>query len=362
MNQSIVVLVPAYKPSYLMKEMLVGLVNHYNHIIVIDDGGGDAYASTFNELLHEPFKNSVKVFHHVVNMGKGRALKNGINYAFNVYEQEIRDGKIIGFVTVDADGQHILDDINKCSSALIENENALILGARTWGKDVPLRSQFGNLTTIKAMQIFHGIKLKDTQTGLRAFNIDNAKKFSTLEGERYEYEINMLIATKRENIKIIEVPIQTIYINDNSESHFDVIKDSFKIYKLILFEFFKYGLTSFLSFLVDIWIFAGLTKIIDDSFGKKVIVATVIARVISTTVNFLLKKNTVFNTNKKTSETIIQFFILAVVVMCLSALLTSFFSKYQSEYVVIIKIIVDTILYFVNFYISKLFIFNKKEG
>ena len=243
MNKDVVVLIPVYNPNEeIMQEFLDKLTKKFTNIVFINDGCSKKHDKFMNNLA-----KSYPVVKHSVNLGKGRGLKNGINYILENFSK----AKVI--VTADCDGQHSVKDIKKCSDIAKKNMDALVLGVRDFSDNlVPRRSKFGNVITRNVLYSFVGVKVSDTQTGLRAMSLNIAKKLIDVDGERYEYETNCLIETKSRNIPIKEVVIETIYINNNETSHFNPVKDSIRVYKL----FASYLLFTLLAYIIETVIFA----------------------------------------------------------------------------------------------------------
>ena len=231
----IVIIIPSYKPEReIMMEFIGKVKSNFKNIVVVDDGSGKEYRDFFDNLQNE----GIVVLRHYINFGKGRGIKTAFNYVLNNYPD------ILGVVTADCDGQHYIEDIIKCAEKLKENPEKLVIGYRNFDeKQVPFRSRFGNKITRAVFNTFVGIKITDTQSGLRAFGKNTMETFLRTAGERYEYETNMLIDCKEKDIEIAEVPISTVYIKNNSGSHFNPIKDSIIIYKL----FAKYIISSLLK-------------------------------------------------------------------------------------------------------------------
>lgn len=239
---NLVLIVPTLEPNTAFIKVVCNYKKHFNKIIVVDDGSGEEYRNIFKEISDM----GVVVLTHALNYGKGRALKTAFNYVLNNYKD------VVGVITVDSDGQHLVKDALKCSDALINSENKLVLGSRNFDEDnVPLKSRIGNKLTRSLFKILCGISISDTQTGLRAIAINDIKTFLYTKGERFEYETNMLLDAKKYNIKFEEVPIETVYLNENKGTHFNPLRDSVEIYKV----FIKYLFVSLSSFLVDILFF-----------------------------------------------------------------------------------------------------------
>ena len=219
--------IPAYEPDYNLIKLIEKIHHRSNfYIIVIDDGSSSECQDIFARA-----EDFATVLHHQGNQGKGQALKT----AFEYIQSLNKPGTV---VTADADGQHRIWDIFRSLTKSNENPNTLVLGVRAFTGKVPLRSRFGNSLTRILFKLQTGVAVSDTQTGLRAFSTDLIPFMLKIEGQRYEYEMNMLLEASQA-YPILEVPIETVYINDNQASHFRPIRDGLMIYKNILKFNFK---------------------------------------------------------------------------------------------------------------------------
>ena len=259
--------------------------------------------------------------------------------------------------TIDSDGQHSVEDVKNCCKAILNDQEALILGTRDFTKNVtniPFRSRFGNIITKKVLQMFCDIKITDTQTGLRVFSRNLMKEFITVSGERFEYEMNMLLHAKEKNIKIKEVAIKTIYIQDNETSHFNPLLDSLKIYATIS----KFIVASVASFIIDITIFSLLTKILSTKTSSYVIVSACLARTVSALFNYLIDKKKVFKNTGSYTKTLAKYIVLCVMQITVSAFLTQFIFELTQLNATIIKVIIDAILFLISFKIQGGWVFK----
>lgn len=345
----IVIIIPSYKPEKeIMMEFIKKVKSNFKNIVVVDDGSGKEYREFFENLQNQ----GIVVLRHYINFGKGRGIKTAFNYVLNNYSE------IVGAITADCDGQHHIEDIIKCAEKLRENPEKLVIGCRNFDeKQVPFRSRFGNKITRTVFNTFVGIKISDTQSGLRAFGKNAMETFLRTTGERYEYETNMLIDCKEKEIEIAEVPISTIYIKNNSGSHFNPIKDSIIIYKL----FAKYIISSLSSFIVDILLFSLFVSLLPKINLRgitEIVIATILARIISATYNFIINSKVVFKNQNKSS--IIKYLILSIVQMFISAFAVSELFKLLHINSTLIKVIVDTIIFIINFVIQREWVFKKK--
>lgn len=349
------VIIPAYEPD----EKLLILLNHLKeagirNMIVVDDGSGSDYQTLF---ARAEATEGCTVLHHAVNLGKGRALKTAFNACL------LRFPTQCGCVTADSDGQHTPQDILACMKKLWENSEALVLGCRNFdAADVPMRSSFGNKCTRKVFRYLVGLSVSDTQTGLRAIPASFMKSLMNVRGERFEYETNMLIETKNMSVPILEVPVETIYLEENKTSHFNPIKDSVRIYMI----FGKFLFSSLSSSVLDLALFGLFCKVLRAASGiwtglPYIVGATILARIISAIYNFLLNYKVVFQSSANLAAAAAKYFALAVCQMLCSAFLVNELFGLLGGYEVAVKIPVDVLLFFLSFVIQREFVYRKKE-
>ena len=239
-----IIIIPAYCPDKRLIKLIKEIRNLVEFpIIVIDDGSGDKYTDIFLET--KKFSNCL-LYHNNINKGKGAALKNGVLYAIDKFPNNC------GYITCDADGQHIPEDIIHIANVLKENPSSLILGVRDFSSNnVPARSKIGNKLSSLLLCSISGLRCIDTQTGLRGISRKYETIFLSEPGDRYDFEMNFLTSMAKSNVYIKQIPIKTIYIDNNKSSHFRAIKDSITIFGGLL----KYGFSSILSSAVDLSLF-----------------------------------------------------------------------------------------------------------
>ncbi len=367
------VIIPSYEPDEKLITLLQALQEAgIRHVVVVDDGSGERYASFFARAA--AFENC-EVLRHAVNLGKGRALKTAFNHCLLTYGSAHGDaagaGKagsdrsgIPGCVTADSDGQHTPADILSCMRKLWENPDSLILGCRDFdGPEVPARSSFGNKCTRQVFRYLLGLSVSDTQTGLRAIPAFFMEKLMEVKGERFEYETNMLIETKNLDIPILEVPVKTIYIEENRTSHFNPVRDSLRIYLV----FGKFLFSSLSSSVVDLLLFHMFCTLLHTPEGglwgmPYIILSTVFARVISAVYNFLINYKVVFQSRERMAVTAAKYCLLAVCQMMCSALLVNGLYGLLGGVEVAVKMPVDVFLFFVSFLFQREFVYRRKQS
>ena len=227
-----VAIVPSLNPDEKLMQVVTGLqAEGFTDIVLVNDGSSAQHLAPFQEAAALP---GVTVLTHEVNKGKGRAMKTAFAWCM-----ENRPG-VDGVVTVDGDNQHRPKDVLACVKAMEQDPTKLWLGVRDFSLDhVPFRSKLGNTFTRGFMKLACGVSVSDTQTGLRAIPASLLELMCAIPGERYEYETQMLLSTRDERVDIGEVIIDTVYIDENQTSHFNPLKDSWKIYKIIFRHMFN---------------------------------------------------------------------------------------------------------------------------
>jgi putative flippase GtrA len=340
----IAVLIPAFEPD----NRLVGLVEALSAsavaaIVVINDGSGPQHDRYFQAVKSLP---KVHLLEHAVNLGKGAALKFGINYALCAFPHHW------GVVTADADGQHSPEDVFKVAQRLCAEPHKLVLGVRTFGKTVPFRSRLGNHLTSAVMYLSTGQRIADTQTGLRGIPHSLMQRLLRVPGTGYEFELGMLIICKHSSQPMVQENIQTIYIDRNSSSHFNPVLDSLRIY----FTLFRFSIVSILTALLDNSIFY---LMLNCSLG--VGLAQIAGRLAAIAFNYPAGRKAVFLSQQR-HRTVFPKYLLSVIGSGLiSYALIRFLSSNLFLGVLPAKIIAESILFVFNFAVQRDFVFMRHE-
>lgn len=352
--KDIILLIPSLSPdekliNYLRECIALG----FPRIVVVNDGSASEYDRIFREIEALP---QVTVLTHEQNRGKGRALKTGFAYCAR------HQKGLEGVITADSDGQHSPGDTRRMALALKEAPGTLILGSRNFHlEQVPFKSRFGNTLTTRVFAMLFGKRVEDTQTGLRGIPAEWLLWMCDIPGERFEYEIKMLMEVVREKLPIRELTIETIYIEENKETHFDPVWDSVKIYRVMLASFFRYTASSAVSALVDLGGFALFSKVLfrEHPMERNILLATILARIISSVFNYLCNKKLVFRSQSSVRKSAAGYFALVVVIMGCSAGLVTLLNGLLPIDRVIIKLLVDSCLFLASYKIQQLVIFRK---
>ncbi|OGW46082.1 MAG: dolichyl-phosphate mannose synthase [Nitrospirae bacterium RBG_13_41_22] len=337
------VLIPAYNPNEALLDVANSLIRHgVQHVIIVNDGSKPECDHIFKSL--ETMKQC-RVIHHAVNLGKGRAIKTGLNYFYLTFNDAP------GIITADADGQHLPEDILKVAETFRKNPDALVIGARKFDKGTPMRSLIGNIITKYVFRFLIGKKISDTQSGLRCIPRKAVPRFIEMEGEKYEYEMNMLISTKTNAMDVVEEEITTVYIGNNKSSHFNPLIDSMTIYFLLI----RFSFSSFFASIIDFIIFAVIY-----SLSSNILAGIVFARLVAGNINFFVNKNLVFYSKENVTVTIVKYYTLFVVLGGLAFISVRTMSDFGIN-VILAKIVTETLLFIASFSIQRDFIFTKQK-
>ncbi len=301
MFNKICILIPSLNPDEKLIQTVEGLKSiGFKNFIIVDDGSNVKSQKFFPST---DMANNLVLLRHSFNKGKGAAIKTAFKYIMK-YATTIE-----GVITVDGDGQHDPEDVKKCAEALLNEGDKVILGCRNFSlSNVPFKSRFGNKLTSLIFRFVCGMKVSDTQTGLRGFPVKLLPFLLKVKGDRFEYETNMLLKFKRAGIEIMEVSIKTIYEEEGKhKTHFKAVRDSIRVYGFIL----AFMLSSIVSAIIDYAVFLLLSLILgaDPVFA---IINTIIARAISSPINFTLNRAHVFDYDGKTKQALVRYYTLAI--------------------------------------------------
>lgn len=349
-----VILIPAYKPSDILPGFVKKLKESGFDVLVIDDGGGSDFDGVFNAL-----EGLCHLIRYTPNKGKGAAMKRGFAYI----RENMPECKYI--VTADADGQHKIPDIIRVAEKLKEeNDSCIVTGARHFENEVPFRSRFGNSITRVVFNLLTGQRVTDTQTGLRGFYVSQLEWLESIKGDRYEYEMNMLMKASDEKLAIKEVKIETVYENNNESSHFRPFQDSVRIYKTIFAasSAVKFLGSALLAFLIDFLLYSLFLQVFSFlSTELCLLLSTLVAWIVSSFTNFTVNRRLVFEKSDGFWKSFAGYYSLAVFVYFAKlAIIYGLVLVHMNEYLA--KLIAEVGLFISNYFIQKLIIFKKKPS
>jgi putative flippase GtrA len=338
----LVFLIPSYKPTDMLCSLLEKLrLANPSHIVIVDDGSGPAYASIFERAKQVA---GTSLLTNAVNLGKGAALKHGMNHIL------VNHPRCAGIVTADADGQHAAADILKVAAALTENPGRVIFGTRRFGSDVPLRSRFGNTVSRYLYRLFIGLNLSDTQTGLRGLPRRLLELCLSIRANRYEFETEQLVVIKARRMCVQEIPIETIYIEDNRGSHFRPLMDSAQIYFVLL----RYSAASLLTEAADIVAFATAM-----AWSSDLVLSNAIGRLVAIWVQFTLLQRFVFRLRGG-----LRIFLMYLGLVLVSGVVSTALQLQLANLIpfpVAAKIVAEVCVFVFNFLFLRDFVFGESD-
>ncbi|MBO4819779.1 MAG: glycosyltransferase [Firmicutes bacterium] len=359
----IAIIVPSLDPDKNLNMVVDGMsAAGFENIIIVDDGSDEDHKGPFRKAVEEHPGCTLLV--HEVNRGKGCALKTAFSYILENMPH------IAGAITIDGDGQHAPEDSVRVAEEMKRQPDNIVFGSRTFKEEnVPFTNKMGNKITAGIFKLFFGMDLKDAQTGLRGFPRKYLKALTEVEGERYEYESNMLMYMSENKIPYSEVEIKTVYSEDNSGSHFNKWTDSIRIYKPILAKAtsLKYVASSVAAAVVDLTAFTILNSIFKNvaNIWIQTFLTTGIARLISATFNFTVNYKWVFKSEESGAKSAVKYAITALLHYGVAYVLcTLVFALAAKAGIVgfgrtILKLLVDVLLYVVTYKVQQIWVFKK---
>lgn len=341
------VLIPAYEPPGELLATVAELERlGFERIVVVNDGSSGQARRVFEQLAARHPR--VRRLEHAVNLGKGAALKTGLNHILANWPDAP------GAVTADADGQHLPADILRVAEALCRAESReLILGARRFEGDVPLRSRAGNRISAVVMRALIGQRLSDTQTGLRGIPAGLIPQLLRLAPNGYEFELDALIAAKHRSVPVAEIPIATVYLDGNRSSHFNPLWDSMRIY----FVFLRFVLASLVTALIDNTVFIALHGAWGNILGPQLA-----ARMVALLFNYPAARRAVFQSRDRHRHTLPRFLVLAAAHITVSYGMITYLHLVTGWRAIPAKLTVEAALFLANFAIQRDFVFTQQPG
>jgi glycosyltransferase involved in cell wall biosynthesis len=339
------IVIPAYKPSPSLTEFIDSLcASCACRVVVVDDGSGPSYEFIFEEI---EARGNATVLRHLGNQGKGAALKTAFRFVLQ------NDQQPAGVITADADGQHLVEDIQRVRQAFENKPSALFLGVRTFKTGVPLRSLVGNVMTRAIFQLVSGSRVSDTQTGLRAIPTGFLRELIGKTANGYEFESEMLLAAVTKGIPILEQEIDTVYIDGNRSSHFRPLIDSAKVW----YTLFRFVGSSLLASGLDIGAFY-LTYRLTSNIG----VSMIAGRGIAILLNFMINRSVVFGYGDSWALAFARYLTLVALLAFAAYLGIILVIAAANVPALAAKLMVEILLFTVSFYVQRHFVFRTRGG
>ena len=333
------VLIPAYQPDARLPRLILELhrADPSTKIVVVDDGSGQK----FSDIFEASATAGAHVISYENNRGKGYALREGFTWI-----RDVAGDLSECVVTADADGQHTLNDIFRVGRTCTDTGTS-VLGVREFVGHVPARSRIGNTATSALFWLATGWKLKDTQTGLRAFPVALLPALLEVQGDRYEYELRVLLHLAKFRHPVTQIPIETIYEAGNPTSHFRPLQDSARIWAPLL----KFAASSGVATIIDYVLVLALNALTGALFFP-----VVVARMVSASVNFAMNRRVFEATGVPLRRSALRYAALAIAVVAGSYTMLAVLTGIGMP-LWIAKIIADTTMYLVSYSAQSRYVF-----
>lgn len=348
-----VLIIPALQPRRDFADFVDELLQlHIGPVVVVDDGSGKQYRKLFRSINA---RENCFVIYHERNYGKGAAIKTGIRWSLEHFY------RFKGVITVDCDGQHLAEDVKAVYDKLVElDEDDLVLGIRAFdSEDTPRMNLRGNRVASRMMHMIYGIELRDTQTGLRGFSYAQLDWLMAVGGDGYDYELNVLIEAKKRSVNFNLVDVATVYFRRNADSHYRPFTDSLRIAVIMAKGLVKYFASSLMSTGVDLLLFTLLTKFFFSHMVLpiRILLATIIARIFSSMVNYSINKRLVFSSDA-TWESMSRYYAVWGCQVCVSMMLVMVLTHASGIDEVFVKMAVDACLALISYQVQLRWVFK----
>lgn len=337
-------LIPAFNPGEVVIDVVKKTLHEVDHIILVNDGCDEENTIWLNQLNNSSAK--ITLINHPSNFGKGFAIQSGLTQALKQGHDYV--------IMLDSDGQHDPSEIQLFKAKIATHSSPFIIGTRTQIDKMPLKSKIGNISMAWAFKLITGKKLIDTQSGYRALSRTFIKKFlDSCKPGRYETEMKMLFLAAKTCETLEQIPIKTIYIDDNRNSKFKPVQDSVRV----LSSFLMFAGVGILSFLLDYGLFLALTFLADSYFLN----AHIMSRTVSSVFNYFATKRYVFNNQDSVTTTALKYLLAALISLLLSSALLYLFVDFMLWSPIWAKPTAEMLTFCINFFVLKNFVFVEKD-
>lgn len=336
----VAVIIPAYEPTDALATLVddLGPLN-FDPIIVIDDGSSAEGRAMIDSIVQS---RPITLLRHRYNRGKGAALKTGFRHTLGLATP------VLGVVTVDADGQHLLEDIRRVGDCLRRHPQAMTLGSRTFGRDVPWRSRLGNVLTTALFRLLYGIHIPDTQTGLRALPRSALEALLGIKSDHYEFEMDALGRHVAGGNPVVFEPIKTVYLNGNKSSHFNPFFDSLRIW----FTLIRFTFSALVASALDLVLFAATFLATGSVPG-----AMVAGRLAGVLFNFGINRRLVFLYRGGLAQALSRYLLLVVALGSASYAMISLLISTLSASPLLAKVAAETLMFPLSFLVQQKLVF-----
>ncbi len=220
MRTDVAALIPAYQAAATVADVVKGARTHCARVVVVDDGSDDGTDVRARAA-------GAQVMRHASNAGKGAAILTGLH--------ALRAAQVGRALTLDADGQHLPDEIPALLSASDAVPGAIVVGVRQkQGLTIARLNRFGNWIADRLLRAIAGQPLPDTQSGFRVYPVAATLALGT-RGTRYDFETEVLLRAARRGMPLLGVPVRVFYPPVAERvSHFKPGRDTLRIIGTVL--------------------------------------------------------------------------------------------------------------------------------
>ncbi len=360
MGSNAVIVIPALNPPSSLAPYVSTLIDRgFSRIIVVNDGSRTDKLPIFTKLK----RMGAFVIDHDVNRGQGASLKTGFQYYLDHFS-----GDSDGVITLSADRPVHPEDVEKIASSL-HNEQAmgsfaLVVGTRDLNGRLVSDYDYHMGGVMKLLyHMLMGVRLNDPLSGVFGIPDLRVAQCVDIEGDRFSYVTSLTMSF--EKIGFLQVPIEYTFYEPDTERTYRKVGDTVLILFTIFKKFIIYSITSVSASILDIVMFSIFTGIVFRGSRFSIIYATICARLISASANYLMTKNFVFHfksdSAQENTKSAGAFMLLSAAQCLCSAFAVSAMKALLGGSVVGIKVLVDLTLFFISYKIQHKYIFKDDQ-
>lgn len=332
MNSEMVILMPVYNPSERIVNYVKKLKENNYQVVLINDGSKSEYHSLFEKMVHD-----CKIISYPLFKGKGYAIKKGIHYI----KEHLQDKKGIIILENEYDLMHI----NHIRTLINKNLQKMCVVHHK-----------GKRFLTKLFSMIYNKEFIDVDSELFGFSMNYLDQMMAVDENCYE--VQSLIQSVQNNQEIEEIQLE------NKQQPFHLKNKTIQVLYVIFLHLIRFVSSSIISSVIDVllaWILLDVLKIWMTSDFWRIALSSLIARVLSTIVNYVINKKYVFKGKVSSKQTAIRFLILTIVITILSTLFVYVASSLHIMSEKLAKPVGDLLLFLLSYSAQTKWVFKNNE-
>lgn len=332
MNSEMVILMPVYNPNERIINYVKKLKENNYQVVLINDGSKSEYHSLFEKMVHD-----CKIISYPLFKGKGYAIKKGIHYI----KEHLQDKK--GIIILE--NEYDLMYINHIRTVINKNSQKMCVVHHK-----------GKRFLTKLFSMIYNKEFIDVDSELFGFSMNYLDQMMAVDENCYE--VQSLIQSVQNNQEIEEIQLE------NKQQPFHLKNKTIQVLYVIFLHLIRFVSSSIISSVIDVllaWILLDVLKIWMTNDFWRIALSSLIARVLSTIVNYVINKKYVFKGKASSKQTAIRFLILTIIITILSTLFVYVASSLHIMSEKLAKPVGDLLLFLLSYSAQTKWVFKNNE-